>query len=56
VTNDSAALFAAAPSVDPVTGDLTYTPASNAYGTAIVTVSLSDDGGTLDGGIDTTAA
>lgn len=43
------------PAIDP-TGRLTYTPAANAFGTAIVTVSLVDNGGTANGGIDTSAS
>ncbi len=52
VTNDNNGLFAVQPSVDPASGDLTYTPADDANGTATVTVTLSDDGGTADGGVD----
>jgi murein DD-endopeptidase MepM/ murein hydrolase activator NlpD len=52
VTNDNAALFAAAPAVD-LTGKLTYTPAPNAHGTATVSVRLRDSGGTTNGGNDT---
>ena len=51
-TNDNAALFSVAPAVSP-TGELTYTPAPNANGSATVTVTLQDDGGTLGGGDDT---
>ena len=49
------ALFAALPSVDPATGDLSFTPAENANGQATVTVSLSDNGSTANGGVDTSA-
>ncbi|HPG94596.1 MAG TPA: Ig-like domain-containing protein, partial [Dokdonella sp.] len=52
VSNDNNALFSAQPAVSP-TGVLTYTPAANANGTANVTVSLHDNGGTADGGVDT---
>ena len=38
------------------TGTLTYTPAANANGTATVTVRLQDNGGTANGGQDTSAA
>ncbi|HEU0130070.1 MAG TPA: Ig-like domain-containing protein [Mycobacteriales bacterium] len=55
VTNDNAALFAAAPAVSP-SGTLTYTPAPDAYGTATVSVVLHDDGGTANGGDDTSDA
>lgn len=53
VVNDNPSLFSAPPSIDPVTGDLTYTSALNANGTAAITVTLADDGGTANGGIDT---
>jgi hypothetical protein len=56
VANDNAALFAVAPAVDPLTGTLTYTPAANVSGKATVTVSLHDNGGTANGGVDTSAA
>ncbi len=52
VTNDNAALFATAPAIN-LAGTLTYTPAANANGTAIVTVQLQDNGGTANGGQDT---
>jgi Ca2+-binding RTX toxin-like protein len=47
-------LFLVAPSVDPFTGDLTYTPAPNANGSAVIELVHSDDGGTANGGIDAT--
>jgi len=43
VSNDNNALFSVQPAISP-TGTLTYTPAANAFGTAVVTVTLSDDG------------
>ena len=46
------ALFSAQPAVSP-NGTLTYTPAANANGTAIVTVFVTDNGGTAFGGDDT---
>ncbi len=52
VTNDNIGLFSQQPSVLP-DGTLTYTPAPNAYGGAIVTVVLHDSGGTENGGVDT---
>ncbi|HVX62800.1 MAG TPA: Ig-like domain-containing protein, partial [Pirellulales bacterium] len=55
VSSDNGALFSAQPSIDPATGNLTYTPAPNANGVAHVTVVLHDDGGTLNGGVDTSA-
>ncbi|MBB5207982.1 beta strand repeat-containing protein [Chiayiivirga flava] len=53
--NSNAALFAVAPAIDPATGTLTYTPAADANGVATITATLSDDGGTADGGVDTSA-
>ena len=54
VTNDNNALFSAQPAVS-ASGTLTYTPAADAYGSATVTVSLHDSGGTANGGVDTSA-
>ena len=34
---------------------LTYTPAANAFGTATITLDLKDNGGTANGGVDTSA-
>jgi putative nucleotidyltransferase with HDIG domain len=51
VSTDRPALFAVEPSISP-DGILTYTPAVNAHGTAVVTVQAVDDGGTADGGVD----
>jgi hypothetical protein len=48
-------LFAAGPSV-AADGTLTFTPAANAYGSATVTVTARDDGGTANGGDDSTSA
>ncbi|WNZ24950.1 DUF4347 domain-containing protein [Leptolyngbya sp. NK1-12] len=56
VSNNNNALFSTQPSIDPATGNLTYTPAANASGTATVTVQLQDNGGTANGGVDTSAA
>lgn len=53
-TADNAALFAAQPAVAP-DGTLTYTPALNANGTATITVTAHDTGGTANGGTDTSA-
>ena len=55
VANDNTALFAVQPAI-AANGTLTYTPAANAYGTASVSVRLHDDGGTANGGADTSAA
>lgn len=52
VSNDNNALFSAQPAVAS-NGTLTYTPASNANGSATVTLSLQDSGGTANGGDDT---
>ena len=54
LTNNNNALFSVQPSIDP-TGKLTYTPAPNANGSAIVSVVLKDDGGITNGGVDTYA-
>lgn len=55
VSADNETLFAEKPAIDPLTGNLTYTPAENAYGSASVTVMLQDNGGTDNGGTDTSA-
>jgi hypothetical protein len=52
VTNDNNALFSAQPAVSAA-GVLTYTPAANASGSATVSVSLHDNGGTANAGADT---
>ena len=52
VLHDNSLLFSAQPNIDP-NGALTYTPAQNANGNATVTVQLKDDGGTENGGKDT---
>jgi len=52
--NTNAALFSAGPTVSS-TGVLSYTPAANANGTATITLNLMDNGGTANGGIDTSA-
>ncbi|MCB1582585.1 MAG: tandem-95 repeat protein, partial [Xanthomonadales bacterium] len=54
VTNNNNALFSVQPAVDN-SGNLTYTPAANTSGTAIVSVTAADDGGTANGGVDTSA-
>jgi outer membrane protein assembly factor BamB len=55
VTHDNEALFATPPAITPE-GTLTFTPAPDASGTATVSVVLKDDGGTANGGQDTSAA
>jgi uncharacterized repeat protein (TIGR01451 family) len=52
--NTNTALFSAQPAISP-TGTLTYTPAANATGAATITITLHDDGGTANGGQDTSA-
>ncbi|MBI4628441.1 MAG: tandem-95 repeat protein [Candidatus Rokubacteria bacterium] len=54
VTNDNNALFSAQPAVSP-DGTLTFTSAFNKHGMATVTVKLMDNGGTANGGVDTSA-
>jgi hypothetical protein len=55
VSNDNNALFSAQPTID-ASGNLTYTAAANANGTATVTVQLKDNGGSANGGVDTSAS
>ncbi|HWS90884.1 MAG TPA: Ig-like domain-containing protein [Pyrinomonadaceae bacterium] len=52
VTNDNTSLFTAGAGQPAITstGTLTFTPAPNAFGVATVTVILSDNGGTANGG------
>jgi len=54
VTSDNPELFSTVPQISP-DGTLTFTSALNVSGIAVVTVTLHDDGGTLDGGIDTSS-
>ena len=54
VSTDHSSLFSAPPSLS-AGGLLTYTTAPNANGTATVTVVARDDGGTANGGSDTSA-
>jgi VCBS repeat-containing protein len=56
VSTDNDALFSVLPAIDSTTGTLTYTPAVDASGVATITVTLKDDGGTVLGGVDTSAA
>jgi VCBS repeat-containing protein len=55
VSTDNPALFAIEPALAP-DGTLTYTPAPDANGQALVSVVLLDDGGTADGGVNTSPA
>ena len=54
VTDDNTGLFVAQPTITSG-GTLTYTPAANANGVSTVTVAAHDDGGTANGGVDTSA-
>jgi len=53
LTSSNDALFAVLPQVDAATGNLTYTPAADVNGSATITLTLADNGGTLYGGVDT---
>ena len=55
VSTDNNALFATLPAVNPVDGSLTFTPAANANGFTNCSVSLKDNGGTANGGMDTSS-
>ncbi|MDA0986133.1 MAG: Ig-like domain-containing protein [Bacteroidetes bacterium] len=55
VTNNANALFSVQPAVS-ASGVLTFTPATGQTGTATVTVSVQDDGGTANGGTNTSAS
>jgi len=52
VTTDNSNLFTSTPAILS-NGGLMYTPAANAYGNALVSVYLMDNGGTYDNGDDT---
>ena len=52
-SNSNPGLFSVAPAIDAATGDLTFTPAADANGGADLAFTLSDDGGTANGGVDT---
>ncbi len=54
--NTNPGLFSTAPAIDPATGTLSYTPADDANGSADITVELKDNGGTANGGVDTSIA
>lgn len=55
VSNDNHSLFSAQPSIG-ANGTMSFTSASNANGSATVTVQLHDNGGTANGGVDTSLA
>ncbi|MBT8193302.1 MAG: tandem-95 repeat protein [Acidimicrobiia bacterium] len=54
--NTNPGLFSVAPAVDSATGDLTFTPAANANGASSITIELQDNGGTANGGADTSGS
>jgi hypothetical protein len=54
LSDSNPALFSSPPTVDP-SGTLAYTPAAGVSGTATITLDLQDDGGTANGGHDTSA-
>ncbi len=49
-----AGFFNIIPSIDPVNGDMSFEISTNATGAVAVEITLMDDGGTANGGIDTT--
>src|SRR5262249_6567711 len=53
VSNDNNNLFTVQPAVDPTSGDLTFTTDPAHTGSATVSVYLTDNGGTANGGNDT---
>ncbi len=53
--NTNEALFSSGPAVAS-DGTLTFTPAEDAFGTATITLVVKDDGGTDNGGVDTSSA
>ena len=55
VTNDNSNLFTVEPSIDPVMGAISFTPAPNANGSAVFTIVLTDEDGTDNGGFNTSA-
>ena len=57
VSTANPALFSAQPALSTaLTARLTFTPAANAHGSTTVSIRAKDDGGTDDGGIDTSDA
>src|SRR4030095_3964413 len=52
--NSNPSLFAVVPIVSSA-GTLSYTPAANANGSATITLVAQDNGGTANGGVDTSA-
>jgi CSLREA domain-containing protein len=54
VNNNNPGLFSVAPAISS-SGTLTFTPAAGASGSAIISIALLDNGGTANGGNDTSA-
>jgi len=54
-TNSNPGLFATQPSVIASSGTLSFKPAADASGTAVLTLKLKDNGGTASGGVDSSA-
>lgn len=52
LSDSNVPLFASSPAIDSA-GNVTFTPALNAQGIAEITIALADDGGTANGGVDT---
>ena len=44
ISTTNALLFSSLPAIDPISGDLSFTPKDNAHGTAVVSFTLSDNG------------
>ncbi|WP_154223472.1 Ig-like domain-containing protein [Marinicella rhabdoformis] len=55
VNVSNVSLFSVTPTIDATTGNLSFTPTNGVFGTATITINLMDDGGTTNGGVDTTA-
>ncbi len=55
LTTSDDTFFAVLPSIDANSGTLTFTPTPAAQGVVTVSVTLHDDGGTADGGVDHSA-
>ncbi len=55
LTNDNSGLFAVQPAINSA-GTLSYTLKPDSVGTAVVSVRIHDNGGTANGGVDTSVA
>ena len=53
ISNSNEALFASGPTIDPATGALDFTLNEEINGEATISITLSDDGGTANGGFNT---